>query len=81
MKIKMILLAILFTVCSCEKEEFLYQPKDDLRNYRCTTQQLKTVDAEFNICSKSGYFNNHCFLTAKASICEYIYKPEAEVKL
>ena len=76
MKIIVILSAILLMVCSCDAIKSIYNPKSDLENYRCTKLQLGLVNLEYEICSKSGYTDSFCFLTAKISTCEYIYKPE-----
>lgn len=44
--------------------------------YRCTEAQLSLVSKEFEICTKSGFLDAHCFKMAKSSQCDFIGEDE-----
>jgi hypothetical protein len=63
-----IIIAFLIIISGCE---FWVDPKGAVYNYRCTEEQLRMVDIEYEICIKS-VVTTDCFRSAKRSQCEYI---------
>ena len=39
---------------------------------KCNTEQLKAVDEQFNICSKSSYLDSSCYDQARLEQCDVI---------
>ena len=67
-KLRLLLIAVLL-VTGCVQPK---PPQNNLANWRCTPEQIEQVDREFQVCDQSSYFSDHCYLTAKKSICTYI---------
>lgn len=57
---------ICFNLAGCKES------KIDLTRYKCSQEQLKLVEEETAICSKTGYLSSHCFAQAKKTHCTEI---------
>ena len=69
-KILLLVMIILFIGC----EGSITYPADKLKNWHCSTEELKVVKERTDICSGTSYYTSHCFLTAVQGTCVYMYK-------
>ena len=67
MKLSMLLFLFLL---GCDGKN-MYDPKFDLINYQCDSQQLDLLKKEYDICILSNYTDDYCFKQAKISQCIY----------
>ena len=66
-----ILIALLsvFAISGCDGDR---EADIKLTDYKCTMEQLKLVDIEYEICDRSSYMSSHCFATAKKTYCDRV---------
>ncbi len=43
-----------------------------LYDYKCSDDQLKLVEVEYQVCKQTGFLDSHCFLSAKVSLCDKV---------
>lgn len=67
---RLLVLFIVIIGFGCEKQE--PDPKRDLTNYKCSPEQLDSVERQYRICNESSFTSGYCYLFSVANNCDYI---------
>lgn len=58
----LIILGCLFLFTGCEE-------KETIGMYACTSEQLKMLEEDYEICTKTGFLDSYCYFQAKKAYC------------
>ena len=67
MRLIVLIVAASFLCCGCDVRR-----QDTAGDFSCNEDQLRLVEIEYEICSRSGYLDSYCFMQAKKTRCKRI---------